>query len=73
MRASAAVAAFLCEEESGAMDRLERETACRVTVEPIEGSDLARLDVLASPSVSARSRALALTCYRAVFIRAVRP
>ena len=47
VRASATVAAFLCEEESAAMDRLERETSCRVTVEAIEGSDLAHLDVRA--------------------------
>ena len=39
VRASAAVAAFLYDEEGVAMDRLERETACRVTVETIEGSD----------------------------------
>jgi ribonuclease G len=47
VRASAAVAAFLCDEESAAMDRLERETSCRVTVEAAEGSELARLDVRA--------------------------
>jgi ribonuclease G len=47
VRASAAVAAFLCEEESAAMDSLERETGCRVTVEPFEESDVARLDVRA--------------------------
>ncbi|MEO6028372.1 MAG: Rne/Rng family ribonuclease [Candidatus Binatia bacterium] len=47
VRASAAVAAFLCDEESVAMDRLERETSCRVTVETVEGSDITRLDVRA--------------------------
>jgi len=47
VRASAAVAAFLCDEESAAMDRLERETSCRVTVEPVDGSDITRLDVRA--------------------------
>jgi ribonuclease G len=47
VRVSAAVAAFLCEEESPAIDRLERETACRVTVETVEGSDVTRLDVRA--------------------------
>jgi len=47
VRASPAVAAFLCEEESAAMDRLERETARRVTVEPLEDSDVSRLDVRA--------------------------
>jgi ribonuclease G len=47
VRASAAVAAFLCGEESAAMDRLERETSRRVTVETVEDSDLTRLDVRA--------------------------
>jgi len=47
VRASAAVATFLCEEESAAMDRLERETSCRVTVETVEGSDTALLDLQA--------------------------
>ncbi len=47
VRTSATVAAFLCEEESAAMDRLERETACRVTVETIEAADATRLDVRA--------------------------
>jgi ribonuclease G len=47
VRASAVVAAFLCDEESAAIDRLERETACRITVETVEGSDAARLDVRA--------------------------
>ena len=47
VRVSAAVATFLCDEEGAAMDRLERETACRVTVETVAGSDTARLDVQA--------------------------
>jgi ribonuclease G len=47
VRASAAVATFLCDEEAAAIDRLERETACRVTVETVEGSDQNRLDVRA--------------------------
>jgi ribonuclease G len=47
VRASAAVAAFLCEDENAAIDRLERETACRVIVEGTEGSEVARLDVRA--------------------------
>ncbi len=47
VRASPAVATFLCEEEAAAIDRLERETACRVTVESVEGVDHARLDVRA--------------------------
>jgi hypothetical protein len=48
VKASAAVATFLCEEEAAAMDRLERETARRITVETVDGSDHARLDVRAS-------------------------
>lgn len=47
VRASPAVAAFLCEDESAAMDRLERETSCRITVEPIDDSETSRLDVRA--------------------------
>ena len=47
VHASAQVATFLYEEEAAAMDRLERETARRITVEAVEGSDLARLDVRA--------------------------
>ncbi|MCX5736895.1 MAG: Rne/Rng family ribonuclease [Proteobacteria bacterium] len=47
-RVSAAVGAFLRDEESIAMDRLERETACRVTIETVEGSDTAHLDVRAT-------------------------
>ncbi|MCC6764815.1 MAG: ribonuclease E/G [Deltaproteobacteria bacterium] len=47
VRASASVAAFLYEEEGAAMDRLEREIARRITVEPIEGSEVARFDVRA--------------------------
>ncbi len=45
VRASPAVAAFLCEDESAAIDRLERETSCRITIEAVEGSDTAHLDV----------------------------
>jgi ribonuclease G len=47
VRASPAVAAFLSEEESAAMDRLERETSRPITIEPVEGSDTAHLDVRA--------------------------
>ncbi len=47
VRASAPVAAFLYEEEGAAMDRLERETARRITVETVDGADVARLDVRA--------------------------
>lgn len=47
VRASAQVAAFLYEEEGPAMDRLERETARRITVETVDGSDVGRLDVRA--------------------------
>jgi Ribonuclease G/E len=47
VRANAAVVAFLCEEESAAIDRLERETNRRVSVETVEGTDVTRLDVRA--------------------------
>ena len=47
VRASPAVATFLREDESAAMDRLERETSCRITVETIDDSELSRLDVRA--------------------------
>ena len=47
VRASATVAAFLCRRRAPPMDRLERETSCHVSVEAVEGSDLARLDVRA--------------------------
>ena len=45
VRAHTAVAAFLCEEESAAMDRLEREIGHRITVEPVETADHTRFDV----------------------------
>jgi ribonuclease G len=48
VRAHPSVASFLCEEESGAMDRLEREIGCRITVEPVEGQDHVRVDVHAA-------------------------
>jgi ribonuclease G len=48
VRAHAAVATFLCEEESLAMDALERELGRRVTVEPIEAPDHARFEVQAA-------------------------
>ncbi len=48
VRAHAAVAAFLCEDESLAMDALERELGHRITVEPIEAPDHARFDVQAA-------------------------
>src|SRR6185369_13161858 len=47
VRTSAAVARFLCEEESAAIDRLERETARRITIETFENGDHTRLDVRA--------------------------
>jgi ribonuclease G len=46
VRTTAPVATFLCEEEAGAIDRLERETSCRITVETVEDAGL-RLDVRA--------------------------
>jgi ribonuclease G len=48
VRAHAAVAAFLCEDESPAMDLLERELGRRVTVEPFEAPDHARFEVQAA-------------------------
>jgi ribonuclease G len=45
VRTHAAVATFLCDEESTAMDRLEREIGARVTVESIEASDHTRFEV----------------------------
>lgn len=48
VRASPAVAAFLGEDDGAAMDRLERETACRITVETVDDSELSRLDVRAT-------------------------
>ena len=48
VRAHAAVAAFLCEDESLAMDSLERELGRRVIVEAIEAPDHARFDVQAA-------------------------
>jgi ribonuclease G len=48
VRAHALVAAFLCEDESVAMDQLEREIGCRITVEPMEAPDHARFQVLAA-------------------------
>ncbi len=46
VRAHASVAAFLCEEEGLAIDRLEREIGCRITVESVDG-EYTRFDVLA--------------------------
>jgi len=48
VRAHAAVAAFLCEDESLVMDALERELGHRITVEPIEAPDHARFEVRAA-------------------------
>jgi len=48
VRAHAAVAAFLCEDESLAMDALERELGCRVVVEPMDAPDHARFEVQAA-------------------------
>ncbi|MBI3768988.1 MAG: Rne/Rng family ribonuclease [Deltaproteobacteria bacterium] len=48
VRAHAAVAAFLCEDESLAMDALEHELGRRITVEPIEAPDHARFEVQAA-------------------------
>jgi len=45
VRASPSVATFLCEEESTAMDRLEREIGCRITVEPVDTADHGRFEV----------------------------
>ncbi|MCC6850321.1 MAG: Rne/Rng family ribonuclease [Deltaproteobacteria bacterium] len=45
VRVSPSVAAFLYEEEGAAMDRLEREIARRITIEPVEGSERASPDV----------------------------
>ncbi len=48
VRAHSAVAAFLCEDESPAMDLLERELGRRVTVEPFEAPDHGRFEVQAA-------------------------
>jgi len=48
VRAHASVAAFLCEDESIAMDGLEREIGRRITVEPMDAPDHARYEVLAA-------------------------
>lgn len=48
VRAHAAVAAFLCEDESPAMDLLEREIGRRITVEPFEAPDQGRFEVQAA-------------------------
>jgi ribonuclease G len=47
VRTSAAVAGFLCEEESAAIERLERETACRISIETSDDPNEAGLDVRA--------------------------
>jgi ribonuclease G len=48
VRAHAAVAAFLCEDESVAMDALEREIERRIIVEPMEAPDHERFEVQAA-------------------------
>ena len=48
VRVHSAVAAFLCEEESIAIDRLEREIGCRITVESADTDEPARFDVVAA-------------------------
>jgi len=48
VRAHPAVAAFLCEDESIAMDHLERDIGRRITVEPMEAPDHGRFEVLAA-------------------------
>jgi len=48
VRAHPAVATFLCEEESLAVDRLEREIGCRITVEAVEAPEPGRFQVLAA-------------------------
>ncbi len=48
VRAHASVAAFLCEEETLAIDRVEREIARRITVESVEGGDHTRFEVTAA-------------------------
>jgi ribonuclease G len=47
VRAHASVAAFLCEEEGLAIDRLEREIGCRITVESVDGGEHTRFEVVA--------------------------
>jgi ribonuclease G len=46
--AHSSVVAFLWEEEGAAMDRLEREIGCRITVEAIDSADHTRFDVQAA-------------------------
>jgi ribonuclease G len=48
VRAHSAVVTFLCEDESLAMDLLEREIGRRITVESMEAPDHARFEVLAA-------------------------
>lgn len=45
VHAHPSVAAFLWEEEGSAMDRLEREVGCRITVEPLDASSHTRFEV----------------------------
>ena len=48
VRVHSSVAAFLCEDESTAIDRLEREIGCRITVEGSDTEEPARFDVVAA-------------------------
>jgi ribonuclease G len=48
VRAHASVAAFLCEEETLAIDRVEREIGRRITVESVEAGDHTRFEVTAA-------------------------
>jgi len=46
VRAHGSVAAFLCEEETLAIDRVEREIGRRITVESVDGGDHTRFEVV---------------------------
>jgi len=47
VHAHPSVAAFLGEEEGPAMDRLEREIGCRITIEPVDDGNHTGFDVVA--------------------------
>jgi len=48
VRVHSSVAAFLCEEETIAIDRLEREIGCRITVESADANEPSRFEVVAA-------------------------
>ena len=48
VRAHGSVAAFLCEEETLAIDRVEREIGRRITVESVDAGDHTRFEVVAA-------------------------